>query len=225
MPKGTGYVRGRAALPHLGRSAEDPDPRCAAGSANDHPAMPATPAMTLIEMTIVVFVVGVGLFLLIGWVNNVRQAAKRDLAIRLLADLDKALVRYHRATGCYPTSHGPNSAIQATIDLLDHDRTRPILLALPQAVWETPAKRNLVDPWGTPLQYHSATSGSALVKANNGRPIFVSAGPDRRFGDGDPAGLGDNLRSDDPGPNGFRLQQALREAMTDKEQSGGEEND
>jgi len=180
--------------------------------------------MTLVEMTIAVIVVGGGLFLLTGWLNSQQQAAKRDLSVRLLADLDKALARYHRATGSYPTSYGPDSAIQATVNLLDHDKTRPILLDLPPSVWQGPGRRNLVDPWGTRLRYYSATSDSPMVKANNGRPVFVSAGPDRDFGDGDPAGLGDNLRSDDPGPNDFRLQQALREAMTSAEQPDGEED-
>jgi type II secretory pathway pseudopilin PulG len=181
--------------------------------------------MTLTEMTIVAIVVGAGLFLLVGWMNTLQQDAKHELAVRVLADLDIALARYHRATGSYPTSHGPNSSIQATIDLLDHDKTRHLLMALPASIWQGSGKRNLVDPWGTPLQYLSADSGSKLVKANNDRPLFVSAGPDRDFGNDDPAGLGDNLRSDDPGTNGFRLQHALREAMTSKERADGEEDD
>lgn len=181
--------------------------------------------MTLVEMAIVVVVVGAGLFLLSGWCDALQQSAKRDLTVRLLGDLDLALARYHRATGAYPASYGPNSAIQATGDLMDHPKTRPILEALPTSLWKAPNRRDLVDPWGTALQYHSATSDSAFVNANHGRPVFVSAGPDRDFGRSDPAFLGDNLRSDDPGPNGFRLQYALREAMTNEESSGGEEDD
>ena len=187
-------------------------------------------AMTLIEMTIVVFVLGAGLFLLAGWMSNVRQEARRDLAIRMLADLDRALSRYHRSTGAYPASKGLRpaaTAVQATADLVEHERTRPILDALPTLLWQGLDKRTLTDPWGTPLRYYPTTSDSPLVKANNGRPVFVSAGPDRLFGDVNPSGLGDDLRSDDPGSEGFRLEHALREAVIEpeKEQSHGEEND
>lgn len=182
-------------------------------------------AMTLAEMVIVIFVIAIALFLLVGWMNAMQQAAKRDLAVRLLADLDLALARYHRATGCYPTSYGPDSAIQATLDLLDHDKTRPIMESLPATVWREPERRHLVDPWGTPLRYYGVESNSPWVKVNGGRPVLVSAGPDRDFGDEDPAAAGDNLRSDDPGPEGFRLQHALREAAIEKEPSDGKEND
>jgi type II secretory pathway pseudopilin PulG len=177
--------------------------------------------MTLVEMTLVVCLVVVGLFLLIGWTGNLQQETKRALAVRLLADLDAALARYYHATGCYPTSHGPNSAIQATVDLLDHDRTRPILEALPTSVWRGPTRRNLVDPWGTPLRYYPADSATLCVKANAGRPVFVSAGPDGGFGDFEPAELADNLRSDDPGADGFRLDQLVREPVPDKQEPAG----
>ncbi len=192
---------------------------------NAHPTGSRVAAMTLIEMLVVVFIVGAGLFLLNGWLSGAQQEARRDLAVRLLADLDRALIRYHRATNCYPSSHGPNSAADATITLLDHDRTRPILEALPISVWRERGKRTLVDPWGTPLLYFSPASDSPWVRANNDRPVFVSAGPDRDFGDIDPVGLGDNVRSDDPGPNGFRLHQALRETMMIEEPPNGEEDD
>jgi len=181
--------------------------------------------MTLAEMVLVIFVIAIALFLLVGWMNALQQAAKRDLAVRLLADLDLALARYHRATGCYPTSHGPNSAIQATLDLLDHEKTHPIMESLPATVWREPERRHLVDPWGTPLRYYGVESNSPWVKVNGGRPVLVSAGPDRDFGDEDPAAAGDNLRSDDPGPEGFRLQHALREAAIEKEPSDGQEDD
>ncbi|HVP12446.1 MAG TPA: hypothetical protein VMV94_14820, partial [Phycisphaerae bacterium] len=181
-------------------------------------------AMTLGEMTIVVFLVVVSLFLLIGWSGNLQQDAKRALAVRMLTDLDIALARYHRATGSYPASHGPDSAIQATVYLLDHDKTRPILEALPPSVWRGAGKRNLIDPWGTPLRYYPADFGSPCVKANNGRPIFVSAGPDGEFGDDDPSQLGDNLRSDDPGVEGFGLDQLMREPLTDEEHENVQED-
>ena len=181
-------------------------------------------AMTLVEMTIVASLVVVSLFLLIGWTGNLRHDAKQALAARMLADLDIALARYHRATGSYPVSRGPNSAIQATVDLLDHEKTQPILNALPLSVWKGPGRRNLVDPWGTPLRYYSADSGSRYVKANNGRPLFVSAGPDCDFGDDDPSKVGDNMRSDDPGIEGFGLDQLMREPLSDEEHEDVQED-
>ncbi len=181
--------------------------------------------MTLVEMAIVVIAVGVGLFLLVGWTNSLRLEAKQDLALRMLADLDVALSRYYRSTGCTPTSFGPDSAINATVDLLDHDKTRPLLEAFPDSVWQGPGRRNLVDPWGTPLHYFAAGQNSDYVKANNDRPVFVSAGPDCGFGDKHTTELGDNLRSDDPGVEGFRLYHVMREALMEQEQEDAEEND
>jgi type II secretory pathway pseudopilin PulG len=187
---------------------------------------PRRTGMTLIEMTIVVIVIAAGLFLLVGWMDGLRRSAKHDLAVRMLADLDRALARYHRSTGFYPISYGSNSADQAVVELLSCDRSRSVLEALPMVLWLGPARSNLVDPWGTPLRYFSAESDLPVVKANNGRPVFESAGPDRAFGDQDAAALGDDLRSDDPGPETLRLQSALRDAITDdKEQNRGQEND
>jgi len=182
---------------------------------------PFRPAMTLVEMAIVLCVVSAAVYLLVGWTGQLQQRAKRDLAVRLLSDLDKALWRYSRATGSYPPSYGPDSAISATVCFLDHDRTRPIMEALPDSLWRGPGRRTLVDPWGTQLQYHDAKSRSPLVKANGGRPVFVSAGPDRDFGEANAAGKGDNLRSDDPGPDGFRLHDSLRESMEEEGAAGG----
>lgn len=185
--------------------------------------------MTLVEMAIVVLVLGGGLFLLSGWMSNGREQARRDLVIRMMADLDKALARYHRATGVYPGQAGGAgpTAVRAVTALAEHERTRSILEAFPSPLWLTAEERTLTDAWGTPLHYLPATADTPVIKANNGRPVFVSAGPDRIFGEDDPAGLGDDLRSDDPGPDGFRLQHALREAIweSDKEQSRGEEDD
>lgn len=170
--------------------------------------------MTLIEMTITVFLAGLLFFLLIGWMESVRDRAKEDLAVHLLADLDNALARYRRDTGFYPVARGPDSAIPVVIDLLDHPRSRDVIQSFPACLWRGPdAQRRLIDPWGTPLRYLSTDSKDPSVATNGGRPIFVSAGPDRDFGDVDVARSGDNLRSDDPGPDGFRLHDALREAL------------
>lgn len=188
------------------------------------PSQEPRAAMTLVEMAVTVTIIGFGLFLLVGWTNAQRLAARKDLAVRLLTDLDKCLARYHRTAGSYPQSSGPHSATWATTALLDHDKTRPILEALPPSLWLGPGKKNLVDPWGMPLRYHYDPALSPFVRANGGRPVFESAGPDRDFGDDDPARLGDNLRSDDPGPEGFRLYDLMRDTPPEESGTNGKED-
>lgn len=172
--------------------------------------------MTLVETVLTVSVVSFGLFLVAGWMSTMRGDSKRDLAARMLADLDDALVRYRRATGMYPPSRGPDSAISAVVDLLDQDKSRPVIEAFPHSLRRGPSGHDLVDPWGTPLRYFGQDAGEPIVLANHGRPVFMSAGPDGDFGDTDEHAVGDNLRSDDPGPDGFRIHE-LREALVDEE--------
>jgi type II secretory pathway pseudopilin PulG len=181
--------------------------------------------MTLIEMAVAVLLIGVGLFLLVGWTRNLQMDARKTLAVRLLAELDKALAQYHRANDRFPIAPQPNAAVRVTIALLDFERTRQTLDDLPPSVWRGPGQRLLVDPWGTPLQYYSETDESRYVLGNNGRPVFVSAGPDRDFGDHDISKIGDNLRSDDPGPAGFRLDHIMRESLREEEAENAEKDD
>jgi type II secretory pathway pseudopilin PulG len=182
-------------------------------------------AMTLAEMVIVVFLLGAGLFLVNGWMSRSRQMSKHDLARRMLADLDKALAKYQRTMGSFPPSYGPESAISATVSLIDSDkRIREILDKFPSSLWRGPGRRDLIDPWGTPLRYHPQNSDSPMVKANNNRPIFVSAGPDRDFGDSDLSLSGDNLRSDDPGSEGFRLHDVMRDTFAEEERERAGDN-
>ncbi|HPF39819.1 MAG TPA: type II secretion system protein [Phycisphaerae bacterium] len=178
-------------------------------------------AMTLIETVLTVSVLSVGLFLVVGWMSTLREDAKHDLTVRMLADLDNALARYRRATGVYPPSRGPESAISAVVDLLDHEKSCPVIEAFPHSLRKGPNRYNLIDSWGTPLRYLGPDSTDPKVLANAGRPVFISAGPDRDFGDSEPARLGDNLRSDDPGPRGFRIHD-LRDAMVDEESTTSE---
>ena len=84
------------------------------------------------------------------------------------------------------------------------DKTRPVLRVIPVAdiadgVSELPWG-TVQDAWGRPLRCLTAASKSPLdreaVAVNGGRPIFISAGPDGRFGTRDIAAAADNLRSD-----------------------------
>lgn len=188
-------------------------------------------ALTLVETLLTIGATGVTLFLVSGWMSGLRSDAKRDLAARELRDLDVAMVRYRRATGRYPIDYGEESRISAVVHLLDHPKSRPLIEALPQVLKQGANGATLVDPWGTPLRFLGPQSNDPKVITNDGRPVFISAGPDRDFGDDTPAGLGDNLRSDDPGPDGFRLDDVakmLAEEGNDDQPSRGnplEEND
>lgn len=173
-------------------------------------------AMTLVETVLTVSLVSFGLFLVAGWMSTMRGDAKHDLAVRMLADLDDALVRYRRATGMYPPTRGSESAISAVVDLLDQEKSRPVIESFPASLRRGPNRYDLIDPWGTPLRYIGQNAGDPIVAANHGRPVFESAGPDGDFGELDTRGIGDNLRSDDPGPDGFRINE-LREALVEKE--------
>ena len=182
-------------------------------------------AMTLVEMVIAVFLLGAGMFLVNGWMSRGREMSKHDLARRVLADLDKALAKYQRSMGCFPPTYGPESAISVTVSLTDSDKKiREILDRFPDCLWRGPGRRDLIDPWGTPLRYYPESSNSPMVRANNNRPVFVSAGPDRDFGDKDISLAGDNLRSDDPGAEGFRLHDVMRESFAEEEREGAKED-
>lgn len=182
-------------------------------------------ALSLITVVVAICATGFSLFLLVGWTTTLQGGTKQDLARRMLADLDQALVRYRRATGSYPTSRGPDSAIPAVVDLMDHEKTRPILEAFPSCLRSGPGTKPLVDPWGTPLRYLPENSGGPAARAGSGRPVFVSAGPDRDFGDQNPVARENNLRSDDLDPDGLQIHQVIRDALAEQEQQGGQEGD
>lgn len=182
-------------------------------------------AMTFVEMVLALLLMGVALFLLIGWMHQMREEAKQELARRMLLDLDRALAKYYRATGRFPPSSSIEPAMAVTAQLLNFDRSRPLLEGLQACLWDGSGRRRLVDPWGTPLRYIPETSDSPFVPGNLGRPLFVSAGPDRSFGEDDAAHIGDNLRSDDPGPDGFAVHWTALEFPTTQEAGGGKKVD
>lgn len=73
------------------------------------------------------------------------------------------------------------------------DRVPPVLTAHRpnESAW------GVHDGWGRPLACLTPRSPNAAhrlaVEANGGKPIFLSAGPDGRFGHGDPTAAADNL--------------------------------
>ncbi len=169
-------------------------------------------AMTLVEMIIAVVLVGAGLFLLVGWSRIVRDDAKTQLAADLLARLDAGLDQYRTATGVFPPTFNddPDPVVAA---LQRHPKTRPLFDGVPDSLWTVSRPRTLLDPWGTGLRYRSDRQ-RVDVAANGGRPIFISAGRDRLFGDDYPAQMADDLRSDDPRAEGFANHATTRAATS-----------
>lgn len=158
--------------------------------------------MTLVEMVIAVVAIGIGLVLLTGWAHMVRNDAKNELARTVLISLDAALKAYHAEAGAYPPVTGDDAAAAVTCVL--RSRAGASLADLiPDTLWSHERPRRLLDPWGKPIRF-VADPSDARVRANGGRPLFISAGRDGQFGHDD-IGAADNIGSDDPGPGGYQL--------------------
>lgn len=143
--------------------------------------------LTLVEMAVVVLLLGIALFLLAGLARTTRRQAKRQLAVRMLCALDEAMTLYIQHYKSPPPGDPDGSADRAVAALLNYDPSNVRLADLPSVLRRNQAMTEaLVDPWGTPLRYVTADHASAMMRnritANAGRPIFDSAGPDRRFG-------------------------------------------
>lgn len=101
-------------------------------------------------------------------------------------------------------------AAQLLAQLRTHDASRAVLDRVPGVLW-LPADCEshegmdaeqghaiLRDAWGTPLGCLTRTSAREMdrlaVAANGGCPVWLSAGPDGRFGREDPAAAADNIQ-------------------------------
>ncbi len=152
-------------------------------------------------------------------IGTMRDDVKQRRTEQLLARLDQALVAYHRATGRWPadpdgrtdrstTAENDGSGDRIIATLAGEPESRKVLDQVPpvfRAERSADAAANsawggLHDAWGRPLRCLTADGSTPAdldaVIANGGKPIFISAGPDERFG---PPGLppaADNIRSD-----------------------------
>ena len=143
--------------------------------------------MTLVEMAVSVLLLGIVLFLLAGLARTTRQRAKKQLTCRLLCSLDTALGAYVDRYKAPPPGVPDGSADRAIAALLAYGASSAELDGLPGVLRTTKGEvKTLVDPWGTPLRYvtgeHESPAMRDRVATNGGRPLFDSAGPDRRFG-------------------------------------------
>ena len=102
-------------------------------------------------------------------------------------------------TPLYPPGAFDASATTGLTALLAHPQTRQTLSRLDwpwNRFLDRPAR--WADPWGTPLRYVTAVHDASAVRLNGGRPFWVCAGPNRRFGDDHPAERADNISTDEP---------------------------
>ena len=181
-------------------------------------------ALTLIETLIAAMLIALVLVIITVGVGTVRGDLKRRQTAQLLAQLDKALTAYHRATGRWPSDpEGPPSLDAPSENDGSGDRiiaalttvppSRKLLDELP-AIFRVaaapdspaasptsqPASSTVQDSWGHRLRCITADSPNPVehdaVAANDGKPVFISAGPDGRFGPQDHPDAADNIRSD-----------------------------
>jgi len=157
----------------------------------------------VVELLLVVGLLALTLSVTAGWYQYVLDRAKGRQAAVMLAALDRSVRAYGQACGVFPPAR-PDGDMQRMLPMLlsvrpSKDHLRPLAPALLFSVDGRPQCR---DPWGTPVRYFTAAIEDPMfqrrVRLNGGVPIFECAGPDRRFGDDDPAEQADNLRSDEP---------------------------
>ncbi len=154
--------------------------------------------MTFVELVIAVVVVVLFVSVLLGATRSVRRSAKRAQAVQLVAGLEKALSAYQAEHEVYPSGDEAGNAAGALHALLGDRGPLPEGVD-PVLVIRDRGRRTVRDPWGTRLRYitdrYAAEPDRATI--NLTRPVFVSAGPDRDFGDDDPTHNSDNIASDD----------------------------
>ena len=180
-------------------------------------------ALTLTETAIAGILIGLMLVMVTLGVDTVRQDLKRRRTERVLAQLDRTLAAYHHATGRWPADpSGPATHDTPTEDDGSGDRiiaalaadpeSRKVLERIPPAfrvaapadgATASPTSRpwgTIQDAWGHHLRCLTADSPLPVdrdaVAANGGEPVFLSAGPDERFGPQDLPNAADNIRSD-----------------------------
>jgi len=182
-------------------------------------------AVTLTETLIIAALLAVVLMIIALGTEKVRSDLKHQQVWELLATLDEALSAYYRSTGHWPKcddkTPGNESQqleqgdMQTGIHecvisaMASVDKSQEILSRIPikLRLVDNPEDRQrthfrtVQDAWAKRLRCITARSASHIdrqaVAANNGKPIFISAGTDGRFGDQDVVYAADNLRSDE----------------------------
>jgi type II secretory pathway pseudopilin PulG len=185
--------------------------------------------ITLSETLIAAAGVAVLLMVLSLGMHGIRTELKRQQTVALMQTLDRALLAYQESTGAWPVDTklleskrtAPDQSRASGLQDGSGDRVISLLAEVPasRVLLETipailrprndpgpttrPWAARVRDPWGNSLRCLTAVSPMVLdrqaVAANQNRPIFISAGPDGRFGSKDISGSSDNIRSDETG--------------------------
>lgn len=160
-------------------------------------------AFTLPEMILAAVLLAGIIAALIAATNQMRDRAQTVQARKLLQTLARATQEYARLQASQPPTYPPGtfdaSATTGLTALLALPTTRQLLARLDwpwNRFLDRPAR--WADPWGTPLRYVTAVHDPSAVRLNGGRPFWVCAGPNRRFGDDRPAERADNISTDEP---------------------------
>jgi prepilin-type N-terminal cleavage/methylation domain-containing protein len=162
---------------------------------------------TLVELLIVVALLAALFGGMVRLTDGLRDRAKSEQTRRLLEALGSAVEQYaalhsssnSREAVVYPPGRFDGAAGPCLRALLGAPETRGPLAELG---WPWNRLMNdpgaWVDAWGRPLRYVTALHDEQAVRMNGGKPFWVSAGPDGRFGDADLAERSDNISSDEP---------------------------
>ncbi|UCG17477.1 MAG: hypothetical protein JSV19_05490 [Phycisphaerales bacterium] len=158
---------------------------------------------TVLEIILVVGVLALAITIVSGLYTHALDRVKTRQATVLIATLDQAVRAYADACGSYPRG-SPDASLRRVLPaLLSIPESKRRLAALsPALLFVVDGQPRCHDPWGQQLRCLTdrvAAPASARRVENNDRvPVFESGGPDRDFGDNDPARRADNIRSDEP---------------------------
>ncbi len=148
------------------------------------------------EAVLLLLILAAGMALLAGQAERSRSRLRESLADRQIVLLREAMAAYHRDTGLFPPGEADFAAGDAFDALQRVDASARLL-----QTWPAPAGQQgdaHVDPWRRPYRYLAGENAEAVVAENGGWPVFVSAGPDGRFGGSDgPSARADDRRTDE----------------------------
>ncbi len=160
--------------------------------------------MTRRELVLTYAVVALMMALMVGVGDYIQRESKGRLAEEMVLTLREAVVAYHAATGRYPPGQPDGRSEQAITELLGDEASRGVLNDWPVLPLNgTDSHAGFADPWGAAFRYLAAPLHPEVPALTRGEgraamPVFVSAGPDRDFGDLDSRRQQDNLSSDIP---------------------------
>ncbi len=178
----------------------------AAASSLPHPA---PQAFTMIEMLVVIFILGVLAMIMVSVAGYVMSRASEQETAAIQKTVLEAIQAWHDAyydpnqpgNKVYPLSNDPNVDPNSSGRVLVSWLTRggadgnssqapyvkaatEQLLKLPQVVWNGDPNQAVKDGWGVDMHYEPRGG-------LGGKPVVISAGPDRRFN------TEDDIRSDE----------------------------